>query len=86
MDVTKNLLAAAVSGAVLGATGCGGSRPSSEAPGAKSRPTSSSPAAQGARHACKGQNACRGQGGCMSDSNSCRGQNPCRGLGGCKTT
>lgn len=62
MNVTQNLLAAAISGALLGVTGCAASTPASETPSAMSEPMSGSPAMEGAKHACKGQNACKGQG------------------------
>ena len=75
MKVSHSLLAAAVSGIVLGAAGCGGSQPepateatpaasgSAAAPAdSAAAPADSSAAPAGEKHACKGQNACKGQG------------------------
>jgi hypothetical protein len=79
MNVSHSLLAAAVSGIVLGAAaGCGGSQPepateatpssdtaASAAPAdSAAAPADSAAAPAGEKHACKGQNACKGQGGC----------------------
>jgi hypothetical protein len=86
MKWTDDLLAAAVSGIVLGAAvGCQQSNaPPASSPGSGSAATTAGP---GAKHACKGQNQCKGQGGCKVDGkNSCKGQNACKGQGGCKTT
>jgi hypothetical protein len=98
MRLTESLIAAAVSGIVLGATGCQenapppatGATPAAATPAAANAPAATpaaatTPAAPGAKHACKGQNGCKGQGGCKTDKNSCKGQNNCKGQGGCKT-
>ncbi len=46
---------------------------------------SPTPAPDGSKHACKGQNACKGQGGCKTDKHACKAQNACKGQGGCRT-
>ena len=85
MKLTESLLAAAVSGIVMGATaGCekntqqpanSATTPPGSAPGSNTPET---------KHSCKGQNACKGMGGCKVDGkNSCKGQNACKGQGGC---
>ena len=98
MRLTESLIAAAVSGIVLGVGGCAESTPppaTGATPAAAAAPAGSAapmtpaaattPAAAPAKHACKGQNACKGQGGCKTDKNACKGQNSCKGQGGCKT-
>jgi hypothetical protein len=86
MKLTESLLAAAVTGIVMGAAGCNKDAPPPANPtGPASAATT--PPADGAKHACKGQNNCKGQGGCkVEGKNSCQGQNACKGQGGCKTT
>ena len=73
----KALLAAAVSGILLG--GSVAAVAADEAP-----KDGKDKAGAGAKHACKGQNACKGQGGCKSDKHACKGKNACKGQGGCK--
>jgi hypothetical protein len=81
MKMTDTLLAAAVTGILLGVTGCGG------APAPEAETGTSEAAMTGAKHDCKGMNACKGQGGCkVEGKNACKGQNECKGQGGCKTT
>jgi hypothetical protein len=46
---------------------------------------SPTPAPDGSKHACKGQNACKGTGGCKTDKHACKAQNACKGQGGCRT-
>lgn len=77
--ITNTLLAAAVGGILVGATGCGSSQPA-PASGANASSATALP-----KHACKGQNDCKHQGGCKTDKNACKGQNECKGQGGCKT-
>ncbi|HEU4583471.1 MAG TPA: hypothetical protein VFS67_34670 [Polyangiaceae bacterium] len=72
----KALLAAAVSGILLG--GSVGALAEDAPKDSKEK------AGAGAKHACKGQNGCKGQGGCKTDKHSCKGQNACKGQGGCK--
>src|SRR6266540_575172 len=84
MKLAENLLAAAVSGIVLGAAGgCQqSSAPPASSPGSSSAATTAAP---GAKHACKGQNQCKGQGGCkVEGKNGCKGQNACKRQGGCE--
>jgi hypothetical protein len=73
---------AACLGILAGASSTAACNKSDGGPGAA--PSSSAPAAGGAKHACKGQNDCKGQGGCGTDKHSCKGQNACKGQGGCK--
>ena len=54
------LLAAAVSGILLGSSVAAFAADPAPAKDAKEKDK----AAAGAKHACKGQNACKGQGGC----------------------
>jgi len=49
------------------------------------QPPAPTPAPDGSKHACKGQNGCKGQGGCKTDKHACKGQNACKGQGGCRT-
>jgi hypothetical protein len=73
MNIHSGLLAAAVSGLLLGASACASK---AEEPQAASE-------SGGEAHACKGQNACKGQGGCKTEAHACKGQNECKGQGGC---
>jgi hypothetical protein len=75
------VLAAAL-GIVAGAAGGLACNKSDAATGAA--PAATTPASDGAKHACKGQNDCKGQGGCGTDKHACKGQNACKGQGGCK--
>jgi len=85
MNISQSLLAAAVGGILVGATGHAGAK-SSPVTIEKSRlEASSTPMAEGAKHNCKGKNACKGQGGCKTDKHDCKGQNACKGQGGCKS-
>ena len=80
MRLTESLLAAAVTGIVMGAAaGCNKDAPPANS--ATTPPASGAPAAgQGdGKHSCKGQNGCKGQGGCKVE-----GKNACKGQGGCK--
>lgn len=82
--MTNKMIAAAVSGILLGLEGCAASTPPAAAP-APTPADSAAAAAAPAKHACKGQNDCRSQGGRHTDAHACKGQNDCRGQGGCKT-
>jgi len=79
MKIHPELLAAAVAGVLLGASGCA-SKPDAEASHG-----SASEASGGESHSCKGMNGCKGMGGCKTDQHACKGQNECKGQGGCKT-
>ena len=83
MNIHPGLLAAAVSGLLLGASGCASSSPAPAAPEAPPS-ASATPAAGGEAHACKGMNECKGQGGCKTEQHACKGMNECKGQGGCK--
>ncbi|HEX4338593.1 MAG TPA: hypothetical protein VH062_21960 [Polyangiaceae bacterium] len=79
------LLAAAVSGLILGA-GCKGSsaEPSGESKAATPVAASSSGPHKGDKACCKGLNACKGKGGCaVPGKHDCAGKNDCKGQGGC---
>ena len=75
----NSLLAAAVSGILLGGSVAAFA---ADAPPAPDK--NKDQAAAGAKHACKGQNGCKGQGGCKTDKHACKAQNACKGQGGCK--
>ena len=79
MKLTNTMMAAAVGGILLGATGCGGATPAAASPGTETGQT-----ATPSKHACKAQNDCKGQGGCKTDKHACKAQNDCKGQGGCK--
>ena len=79
----STLLAAAISGMVIGAAGL------AQASTNNNNTVSIDSAAQqlddsAGKHSCKGKNACKGQGGCKSEKHACKGQNACKGQGGCK--
>jgi hypothetical protein len=79
----STLMAAAISGMVIGAAGLAHASTSSN-----SNVSLDSAAQQlddsAGKHSCKGKNACKGQGGCKSEKHACKGQNACKGQGGCK--
>jgi hypothetical protein len=81
--MTSTLMAAALSGILLGATGVA----SADQNPANSISQSASSGAQQlddtGKHSCKGKNACKGQGGCKTEKHACKGQNACKGQGGC---
>ena len=83
MKLSPTMMAAAVSGILIGAAGCAANSPppAESAPGMPGAAPAGSP---NAKHACKGQNMCKGQGGCKTDKNACQGKNDCKGQGGCK--
>lgn len=84
MNASHSLVAAAMTGILLGATGCGGSQP---------EPTTPAPAMSGARSdmaAPAGSGAPEPAGSAMSTEvggakHACKGMNACKGQGGCKT-
>ena len=84
--MTSTLMAAAISGIVIGASSLA---QASTQPANHSASSADSNAQQlddkaDGKHSCKGKNACKGQGGCKSDKHACKGQNACKGQGGCK--
>jgi hypothetical protein len=84
MKLSDTLLAAAVTGILVGAAACGSSPKPDAATGGT--PAVADPAAAVEKHACKNQNTCKGKGGCkVEGKNACKGQNDCKGQGGCKT-
>jgi len=81
--MNTHLLAAAISGIVLGTTGLAHGQTSyGSLLGGDTQQLDSQDAS---KHACKGQNACKGQGGCKTDKHACKAQNACKGQGGCRT-
>ncbi len=74
----STILAAAVTGLLMGGTtGCH-SQPASQ--------SNEQPAAGTGKHACKGLNSCTGKGGCgVEGKHNCAGKNECAGKGGCPT-
>jgi len=81
--MTSTLMAAAISGILLGATGtANANQPSNSI--TPDLGSSAQELEEKGKHACKGKNACKGQGGCKSDKHACKGQNACKGQGGCK--
>jgi hypothetical protein len=66
MSLSDKLLAAALTGAVLGAAGCASTA-------SQSQPTTPESAA-GDKHQCKGGNSCQGE-------NHCKGEHSCKGSG-----
>ena len=81
--MNSQLLAAAVFGIVMGASGL--ARAQQTAPQLGNSDQLQLDTTDGGKHACKGQNACKGQGGCKTDKHACKGQNACKGQGGCRT-
>jgi hypothetical protein len=82
--MNSHLLAAAISGIVLGATSVAQAQTSYDSH-FRAGDSQQLDTADGSKHACKGQNACKGLGGCKTDKNACKGQNSCKGQGGCRT-
>jgi hypothetical protein len=82
--MNSHLIAAAIAGIVLGASGIAQAQTTyGSSLGGDVQQLDSSDG--GTKHACKGQNACKGQGGCKTDKHACKGQNACKGQGGCRT-
>jgi hypothetical protein len=81
----SKLIAAAISGIVVGASGLAHAAPIREmnslGPDIGVQPLDGK---SGEKHTCRGQNACKGQGGCKTEKHACKGQNACRSQGGCK--
>ena len=82
--MTSHLLAAAITGIVLGASNLAHAQTHQTDLSGRTD-VQQLDTSDGAKHGCKGQNACKGQGGCKTDKNACKGQNTCKGQGGCKT-
>jgi hypothetical protein len=82
----SKLLAAAISGIVVGVSGLAQAQPRHEAGSSAGTADDSVQldGKSGEKHACKGQNACKGQGGCKTEKHACKGHNACKGQGGCK--
>src|SRR5882672_5847348 len=83
MNVSYSLVAAAVSGILLGAPGCGGSQtePMSPAPATSASDTMAAPATSAAP-APEASAMGPEMGG---EKHACKGQNECKGKGNCKT-
>ena len=77
---SSTILAAAVTGLLMGGTsGCTSEKPAEQ-------PKNEKPAAEIEKHACKGLNSCKGNGGCgVEGKHTCKGNNDCSGKGGCPT-
>lgn len=82
----SSLLAAAISGIVVGVSGLAHAAPRQESKISVDVALDSVKldGKAGEKHACKGQNGCKGQGGCKTEKHACKGQNACKGQGGCK--
>jgi len=77
------LLAAAVSGLILGACKGSPSGPSG-AVSAETPASAGSGTHKGEKACCKGLNDCKGKGGCaVAGKHDCAGKNDCKGQGGC---
>ena len=82
--MSTTLIAAAISGIVLGSTNISTAHASAQTASTRSSDAQQLDDKSGAKHACRGQNECKGQGGCKTDKHACKGQNECKGQGGCK--
>lgn len=80
----STLMAAAISGMVIGAAGLAHASNSSDGAAYRDPSAAQQLDDSAGKHSCKGKNACKGQGGCKSDKHACKGQNACKGQGGCK--
>ena len=80
----STLLAAAISGMVIGAAGLAHASTSNHDVMSGNDSAAQQLDDSAGKHSCKGKNACKGQGGCKSDKHACKGQNACKGQGGCK--
>jgi hypothetical protein len=82
---SSRLLAAAISGLILGAS-CKGASPSAAGDVHAATPAASAAAGphKGDKACCKGLNDCKGKGGCaVPGKHDCAGKNDCKGQGGC---
>ncbi|MFZ5892973.1 MAG: hypothetical protein ACOY0T_18070 [Myxococcota bacterium] len=81
-----NLIAAAISGMVVGLSSVAHAAPQHDSLNGADVDSGAQmlDAKGGDKHACKGQNGCKGKGGCKTDKHACKGQNACKGQGGCK--
>ncbi len=80
----STLIAAAISGMVIGASALAhAATPNNGSVSAIDNGVQQLDDAAG-KHSCKGKNACKSQGGCKTDKHACKGQNACKGQGGCK--
>jgi hypothetical protein len=82
----KTLLAAAISGMILGLAGAAKAN-NEQGEGGKLKAGAKKMAdpPKSDKHACKGKNECKGKGGCKTDKHECKGKNECKGQGGCAT-
>ena len=82
----STLMAAAISGMVIGASSLASAATNPHASSSSALDNHGAQADRMAsdKHSCKGKNACKGQGGCKTDKHACKGQNACKGQGGCK--
>ena len=81
----STLLAAAISGMVIGASSLAHASQQNLGSTVSTVDSSAQQLDDAAgKHSCKGKNACKGQGGCKTDKHGCKGQNACKGQGGCK--
>jgi hypothetical protein len=72
------LLAAAISGMMLGAAGVAHASQGQNLIGKQIVKKMADKKGPG-----KGKNACKGKGGCKTDKHDCAGKNDCKGQGGC---
>ena len=81
----KTILAAAVSGMILGLAGAAKANSDSTDGTNKVKANAKRMAdpPKSDKHACKGKNECKGKGDCKTDANACSGKNECKGKGGC---
>ncbi len=83
----STLMAAAISGLVMGAASLAEAATTQHGTGATSAFDTGAQHLDdhaAGKHTCKGKNACKGQGGCKTAKHDCKGQNDCKGQGGCK--
>lgn len=81
--MNSHLIAAAISGIVLGASGLAHAQTTNASN--LGGDTQQLDGSDGSKHACKGQNSCKGLGGCKTDKHACKAKNDCKGQGGCRT-
>ena len=79
MSLMDKLLAAALTGAVLGAAGCA----STAAQGEPTTPAAGDKADCKGNASCKGADSCKGANAEGGDKASCKGQSACKGAGSC---
>ncbi len=85
--MTSKLMAAAISGMVMGAASLAAAATTHQSQGADAAFDTGAQHLDdqaAAKHTCKGKNTCKGQGGCKTEKHACKGHNDCKGQGGCK--